>query len=270
MLSAIRLRRDVLNRSVRLLSAFVAFSALTVFSVNVSALAQDVTAPTPKGAGTKLPATGQAAEVVSFFSRKGPAQPVEWKLPKGAVAAVAQHGAFVSDESDSNVFGLEVGRVYRFRIDRFENRPGDAVYPTVELIGRLNPPAGKRWEFPIELAIPQADIDDALNGAFVTRVVFLENSENPANVDTSENPENLTLDVPQGVDPIIAARTRGRALAVVRIGTRAPSSEPNADDPFFFGLPKVEFKPVDLVDKSKTQDLSDEDAKAAADPANVK
>ncbi len=223
----------------------------------------------PLGSGLKIPATGQAAELVERFGKPGPMQPVEWKLPEGVVAAVAQEGAFVADEHASNVFALEVGKVYRFRINNIPGRADEAIYPTVELLGRLNPPIGKAWEFPIELAIPASDIEAALNGALVTRVIFLENSENAANVDASDNPENMTLDVPRGVDPVIAARTRGRVLAFVRLGSRAPMNEPNAEDPFFFGLPKVEFKPLASGVEDPTAGLSPEDARAVANPANV-
>lgn len=223
----------------------------------------------PVGEGLKIPATGQAAEIVGHFAKTGSMQPVEWKLPEGAVAEVAQDGAFVSDEKAVNLFALEVGKVYRFRICNIPGRPNDAVYPTVELLGKLNPPVGRAWDFPVELALPASDIEAALNGALVTRVVFLENSENAANVDAGDNPENLTLDVPRGVDPLLAARTRGRALALVRLGSRAPVGEPNAEDPFFFGLPKVEFKPIVNAEKEPAADMTPEDAKAVSDPVNV-
>lgn len=270
MLSAKRLRRDVVVRSTQILSAVVALLVFTILSTNTRVWAQiDAVAPLPLGSGIKIPATGQAADVVDKFVKLGPMQPIEWKLPGDAVASVAQEGSFIVDENAKNVYAIQVGKVYRFQINNIEGRPDDALYPTVELLGRLNPPLGKAWDFPIELAIPMVDLEAALNGALVTRVVFLENSENPANVDASNNPDNLTLDVPQGVDPIVAAQTRGRVLAIVRLGSRAPNGEPTVGDPFFFGLPKVEFKPISTTEEHIETSLSPEDEQAIANPANI-
>ena len=95
------------------------------------------------------------------------------------------------------------------------------------------------------------DIVAATRGSLVTRVVFLENSENPSNVDASNNPDLLTLDVPRGVDPVAAAQTRGRVLAIVRLGSRDPNGPPTPEDPFYFGLPNVEFKPMTFAPASE-------------------
>ena len=240
-----RLHSDARFRPTVFLSAALAFLALGVLSTGAESFAQDLSRPLPVPSGLKVPATGELATYSKLRNKVGPLQPVEWKLPKGAVAEVAQANGFVSDQNGSNVFALELGSVYRFRVSKFESLPNAAVYPTLELLDRLNPPLGKAWDFPIEISLPMSDIEAAL-------------------------PEGLTLDVPRGIDPVTAATTRGKVMAIVRIGSRAPDGEPNAEDPFFFGLPRVEFKPVATAQPEAKSNLTPSDVEALANPGNVK
>ena len=184
---------------------------------------------------------------------------------------VAQPGEYWEAPEKTNLFGLQLGSVYRFRIDQIPAYPDVELYPTVELLGVLNPPAGRQWDFPVEFEIPAEDLALAARGSFVTRVVFVENSANAMNVDASESNRELVLDVPQTVDPVVAASTRGRPLAIIRIGARAPLADPAQDDPFFFGLPPVEFKPVSaevsaVVEPQESEDLTlpEEDSETLA------
>jgi len=188
--------------------------------------------------------TDELASLARVQGVKGVMQPIQWILPKGVGVEVAREGAFVADDVNAGLFALEVGQIYRFRITGVPGREKEVLYPTLELIGRLNPPKGEEWNFPIEVQVPSIDLENALNGSFVTRVIFLEDPENPADVDAATDRENLTFDVPGGIDPVVAASTRGRPLAVLRLGARAPSGAPSVADPFFFGLPRVEFKTV--------------------------
>ncbi len=110
----------------------------------------------------------------------------------------------------------------------------------------------------------------------MTRVIFVENSANAMNVDASETNRELVLNVPQTVDPVVAAATRGRPLAIIRIGARAPLADPSNDDPFFFGLPRVEFKSVSaeisaVVEPQESEDLTlpQEDSDALAPVVSV-
>ena len=232
-----------------------AFFVLAFLFGSSSLFAQTKTKPYPASPGLapvnrpSLP-TGELASFARLQGVKGVMQPIKWILPKGVGAEVALEGSFASDSNNEGLFALEVGRVYRFKIVGVPGREKEALYPTLELIGRLNPPKGKEWDFPIEIEVPSIDLENALNGSFVTRVIFVENSENPADVDSASDRENLTFDVPGGVDPVVAASTRGRPLAILRLGTRAPNGAPTAEDPFFFGLPRVDFRPVVLEDEA--------------------
>lgn len=245
----------------------VALAALTL-SPFVASL--DAQSTNPSFARPAHP-TGQLARqrVIGGALKKN--QPVEWKLPKGVRVAVAQPGEYWEAPEKTNLFGLQLGSVYRFRIDQIPAYPDVELYPTVELLGVLNPPAGRQWDFPVEFEIPAEDLALAARGSFVTRVVFVENSANAMNVDASESNRELVLDVPQTVDPVVAASTRGRPLAIIRIGARAPLADPAQDDPFFFGLPSVEFKPVSaevsaVVEPQESEDLTlpEEDSETLA------
>lgn len=185
--------------------------------------------------------TGQVGALRTLAKPDVVMQPIQWKLPEGVVALVAQQGKFA--QAPDNLFSIQVGSVYRFKIEGIATYPGQALYPTLELIDRLHPPQGKEWDFPIEIEVPLHDLALALRGAYVTRIIYVENPQNALSVDASESNENLVFDVPLGLDPITAAQTRGRALAILRIGGREPQTDPNATDPFFFGLPRVDFKP---------------------------
>ena len=204
--------------------------------------------------------TGQLGALKTINGDVGPLQPVQWKLPEGVKVEVAQPGSFQTAPDGSNEFALQVGAVYRFKISGIATYPGQALYPTLEIIGRLYPPEGKEWDFPVEIEVPVRDLALALRGNFITRVIFVENSENPANVDASDSNENLTFDVPESVDPVVAANVHGRALAILRVGSREPDGEPSESDPFFFGLPRVDFRPAPGVAPavSRTDELSPE------------
>lgn len=245
----------------------VALAALTL-SPFVASL--DAQSTNPSFARPAHP-TGQLARQRVIGGALKKTQPVEWKLPKGVRVAVAQPGEYWEAPEKTNLFGLQLGSVYRFRIDQIPAYPDVELYPTVELLGVLNPPAGRQWDFPVEFEIPAEDLALAARGSFVTRVVFVENSANAMNVDASKSNRELVLDVPQTVDPVVAASTRGRPLAIIRIGARAPLADPAQDDPFFFGLPPVEFKPVSaevsaVVEPQESEDLTlpEEDSETLA------
>ena len=198
-------------------------------------------------------------ELASFYRLSGAdlaqAQPVAWKLPKGVRAGIAAPGGYVfnaelADDARfpwlANAFALQPGRVYRFQLTDIPFNPDRALYPTLELIGRLNPPAGREWNFPIEIELPQADLELALNGNLVTRVVFLENSENARPTDADRSTADLTVEVPNNYDPVAVAASKGRVLAILRVGSRAPLDLPNAENPFYFGLPPFALAPSSL------------------------
>lgn len=149
-------------------------------------------------------------------------QPVEIKAPAGAEISLAAGGQFLDAQPAPVKAGLLVGGVYRFRVSRIPYEPGREVFPTVEVIDRLYPPAGQEKRFPIVVEIVQEDLELALAGKFVTRVVYLE--EPRAALPASEEAiggQNW-FDAKPGDNPLEIADTMGRPVAILRMGAWLP------------------------------------------------
>ena len=153
-------------------------------------------------------------------------QPVQIRLPKAlgtqgdlveAFASLAVGTTFADPIPPGDSIGLLVGPTYRFRISNIPYNEGRELFPTIRLLGRLNPPPGKEQEFPVLVELTQEDLELALAGKFVTRIVYLESPETALPVRSDEN--RLARDVAPGADPLAVAETLGRPIAVVRIGS---------------------------------------------------
>lgn len=138
--------------------------------------------------------------------------------------------------SPTRMFALVPQRVYRFKITDIPLHDGEELYPTVEMINRTWPPAGKAIEFPVEIDLTKEDLELALTGNLVTKVIYLEDPDKANPVDTSKDfrlSETLFL----GEDPVSTAEKFGPVMAIVRLGSRIPEGLPNRESPFYFGLP---------------------------------
>ena len=117
--------------------------------------------------------------------------------------------------------GVNVGHIYRLRLSDLPVALGEEVYPTIELLDRLHPPAGREMEFPIPIVFTQDDIRIALSGQLVTRVIYLEQPQIAQTLDP------LHREIPQTVPPsenaLKEADRLGRPMAIIRIGGRKPS-----------------------------------------------
>ena len=78
-------------------------------------------------------------------------QPVRIRAPKGARISLAEEGGFGAPQSNDVLVGMQIGPVYRLRVSDFPPEPGQEVFPTVEVIDRLYPPAG------LALAVSDSD-----------------------------------------------------------------------------------------------------------------
>ncbi|SFI47894.1 hypothetical protein [Planctomicrobium piriforme] len=174
-----------------------------------SALTKPGIAGAPQPVRFTLPGAG----VVSFYSGS-PHHPVPFAAPAQA--------------------GLGVGYVYRIRISDMPDYPGIELFPTVELIDRLHPPAGLEQEFPIPVQITAEDIETVLQDRMVTKVIYLEQPDLAAPVEQTEGAriENL----PPVVNLLQAADLRGRPMAIIRMGGRIPDPRGTTDE-FFSSSP---------------------------------
>jgi len=128
-------------------------------------------------------------------------------------------------------FSVSVGHFYRLRVADLPELPGVELYPSVEILDRLHPPAGMEEQFPIPVVLEAADLQAAADGLLVTRVIYLERPQTASGEDPLRRAEPLTL--PAGDNLVAAAALHGRPMAILRIGGRTPSGD--SAPPLFFG-----------------------------------
>lgn len=169
--------------------------------------------------------------------RVGYFQPVEVRVPKKAFVSLAVDGAFVPSEKPVANAGMLLGEVYRLRVSNIPGREDEEVFPSIEVIDRLYPPCGRETRYPIPVEITQEDLEMALEGKFVTRVIYLEDPANPM-------PERIVSGQPSfearpNEDALQMADQFGRPMAILRLGTRVPDTDPNTGL-FLFGSPTIQ------------------------------
>lgn len=162
-------------------------------------------------------------------------QPVEIVLPPGALISTASTDDFDPPQNGPIELGMLIGAVYRFRVTNIPDRQALEVYPTIEVIDRLYPPVGMEGRFPITIHIAQDELELALSGKFVTRVVYLENPDNAVPEARSAEAQPY-FEIPRGEDPLEVADRMGRPMAIVRLGGRLPDAS-GPDSAFLFGSP---------------------------------
>jgi hypothetical protein len=172
-------------------------------------------------------------------------QPVRIRAPQGARIALATEGGFSTTQSNDILIGYQIGPVYRLKVTGVPTIEGTEIFPTVELIDRLYPPPGLALRYPIPVELTQEDLELAARGAFVTRVVYVEAPDSALPISRKAGDEQPWIEAPAGEDPLVTADRNGRPIAIVRIGSRVPTSA-NAPGEFGYGVP-----PYVVFDPSK-------------------
>ena len=168
-------------------------------------------------------------------------QPVEVTAPEGAVVSFAADGEFMELETAPLRVGLLIGQVYRLRVANIPLHEGQEVYPTIEMIDRTFPPCGQALQFPIPIDLAFEDIELALKGKFVTRVIYLEDPRMALPIAEKRN-SGRWFDAGPTANPIQVADTLGRPLAILRIGGRVPGDQTEQDESFYgSGGPLLKF-----------------------------
>lgn len=229
-------------------------------------LANTTLAQTPRhyGHSINLPpgtiAQGQLAHIPALH---GYVQPVEIIAPQGSRVSVWQQGRFATTPAGPLRMGLFIGPVYHLQVTNIPFQAGYEVYPTIELVNRLYPPEGCKIRFPIPIQLTQEELEMALSGRFVTRVIYLED---PANALGQRSDPELQdyFEIPPNDDPLQVADRLGRPMAILRMGSRVPDFERGDVDGF--GDPPVTVYPAQ-ADATRVRPT---DAAAAIDrsPAN--
>ena len=162
-------------------------------------------------------------------------QPVEITGPAGSMIATPAGGQFDEPQTAPRLVGLLIGSVYRLRVTNIPLQEGFEVYPTIEVIDRLYPPLGQEFKFPIPIELTQEELEMALSGKFITRVIYLENPDTAAPVARRGN-EQAYFEVADGENPLDVADSLGRPMAILRMGARVPGPE-GPDETFMYGSP---------------------------------
>ena len=153
---------------------------------------------------------------------------------------------------------VRVGHSYRLKIDQIPQLPGVEIYPTIEVIDRLHPPAGQKHNFPIPVYIDRADIELAVKGHLVTRVVYLEQPQFAAPFELDESTRTRTIE--PVMNALSEADRYGRPMLILRLGGRLPS--PRGESAAFYGTggpvgasqPTAPPQPADTLEPTQPDD----------------
>lgn len=163
-------------------------------------------------------------------------QPVDLRSKESIEVSVFTGGGFTNPKTSGQLVGLLIGRVYRFKVTGVPNYETVEIYPTVELIDRLHPPCGKELRFPVPVELTTQELQMAARGAFVTRVIYVED---PTQALPTDQKGTAYFEANRCDDPLVVADVLGRPIAILRIGSRAPTDQ--ADHGFSYGAPPVQF-----------------------------
>ncbi|MCA8988438.1 MAG: hypothetical protein KDA78_12385 [Planctomycetaceae bacterium] len=155
-------------------------------------------------------------------------QPVQFRLPRGGDVSVLDPVSRTMQPLPPGAqAGLLVGPVYRIRIANLPDYPGVELYPTLELIDRLHPPAALRTQFPVPVELSEDEIRDAVEDRLVTKIIYLEQPD--LALPEAEKDRIREESIPQNRNLMTEADLRGRPILIFRVGGRIPSPQEMAD-----------------------------------------
>ncbi|MFK7735272.1 MAG: hypothetical protein AB8B50_04540 [Pirellulaceae bacterium] len=169
-------------------------------------------------------------------SSYGTFQAVSISGPNETRIALARDGQFLPPLENPVATAMMVGAVYRVRVTNIPFRPGQELYPTIEILDRLYAPPGREHRFPIPVVLTEEDLRLAMDGALVTRVIYLEDSENANPLPTPVG-DQMTTNVLPSDNALKVADQLGKPVAILRIGSRVPATLEGDLSHFVFGSP---------------------------------
>ena len=156
-------------------------------------------------------------------------QPVQVIIAEGGLISYFDGAGYQPVDPNARL-GMRVGPVYRLKLESSFRGVPMTVYPTIEMLDRLYPPASLVTKHPVKIVLTPEEIEKANSGSMLTKVIYLED---PLTALPFNQPyDHLeTVDLGQSQDPFIVADRMGRPMAIVRIGSRIPdSSETNTSE----------------------------------------
>jgi hypothetical protein len=163
-------------------------------------------------------------------------QPVKITVPDGARIAFAVNNRFVEREESPYLVGLLLGANYRLRVTDIKFHPGKELFPSVTVLQRTYPPKNSELDYPIQIDLTHEDLELALSGRFVTRVIYLENPQTALPIRGGIG-QQITTEAKPNEDPMLIAHNLGKPVAVIQLGGRVPTNRSFADAFFFHGSP---------------------------------
>ena len=159
-------------------------------------------------------------------------QPVQVSVPGGGDVSIYSAAAEpMASTASPALVAVNAGHTYRLRLANMPEFPDAELYPSIEILDRLHPPAGQENRYPIPVPFTRRDIERALAGKLVTRVIYVEDPE------TAQLLDPLHREIPQSVSPaenaLQQADLLGRPMIIVRLGNRRPSEQQAAS--LYFG-----------------------------------
>lgn len=145
-------------------------------------------------------------------------QPIEIRGPRGMQVAIETADGWSATQAAPLRMGLVVGHAYRLRLTGLPGHEGRELFPSLRVLAKLATPPGTAWRFPIEIVVDQDDIDLALTGSHVRRVVYSACDPDLPDV----NPAGW-FDIKPGDDGLAVAATLGDPVAELVIGNRLPT-----------------------------------------------
>jgi len=195
-----------------------------------------------------------AQQLRSNYPFQGYVQPVKIRVPEGAEVAIAGSEAFEVTAPTLRV-GLMVGHLYRLKVSNIPRFEGEEIYPSLEIINRLYPPRGMKDRFPVPIEIAQEDLEAAIAGHMVVRVVYVEDPNEA--FPKQEDPDyQRYFDVLPQEDPLHVADELGRPIAILRLGSRRPN-DTGPDREFLFGTPPFSLTPENVEPTNESEDDSE-------------
>ncbi len=155
-------------------------------------------------------------------------QPIRVELP--STGRVTWFAGSRDEAKEAAQVRLAVSQSYRLRLSDMPEFPGIELFPSVEVLDRLHPPSGQSDAFPLPIAFNIEEIEAAVEGRMVTKVIYLEQPQLALPFELTSDTAVRTVNA--RLNLIHEADKAGRPLALIRIGGRLPAPH-ETQGPFF-------------------------------------
>ncbi len=155
-------------------------------------------------------------------------QPVRVELP--SEGKVTWFVGSRDDVKESVQAKIAVGQSYRLMLSDMPEFPGIELYPSIEVLDRLHPPAGHADTFAMPLTFTIEELEAAVEGRMVTKVVYVEQPQLALPFELTSDIAVRTVNARANL--IEEADKSGRPLALIRLGGRIPAAN-ETQGPFF-------------------------------------